>query len=412
MAWQRWLGAGVIGLGSWLLTGCASELPWWAQPPQSLSSDLSRPAQTSLIRSQTPDTPMVTLPKPGETPLVTLPNPNLKEGPPLVTLQKPASAAITVPTTLAPNDPGVVQSSMANRGRLRVHVRAWVNGRPIFDDEVMEVAGPELRRASSPEKQAEIYNFVLEQIVDQELLYQDAVRRLEKVSKHSLAKMREYVDQEFDKSVQKMRAANVSEEDIRRMEPTARRMLERNLISQEYARSQIKPVVDSHLNLSEVGDYYEAHKSEFMRVDKVVWQDIFIPLGQNLPTVEDAKRFGEDLINRCRRPEHFDQLMQYNEGESKLRGGEGLGQRRGEIRPAELEETLFKLGEGQIGPVVAFSTGVHLVRVTKREYAGQMPLDDQVAKVIRKKLESQLADREYRRIVRELRTRAVVRLER
>ena len=56
--------------------------------------------------------------------------------------------------------------------------------------------------------------------------------------------------------------------------------------------------------------------------------------------------------------------------------------------------------------------GVHLIRVTKREYDAQMPLDDKVQKLIRKKLEGELADREYRRIVRELRLRAVVRLER
>ena len=62
----------------------------------------------------------------------------------------------------------------------------------------------------------------------------------------------------------------------------------------------------------------------------------------------------------------------------------------------------------QIGPVIPFSTGVHLIRVTKREYAGQMPLDHKVQTTIRKKLEGELAEREYKRIVRELRARAVI----
>ena len=171
-------------------------------------------------------------------------------------------------------------------------------------------------------------------------------------------------------------------------------------------------MIESVINMSQIREYYDEHKNEFMTVDKIVWQDIFIPTSKNLPTVEDAKRFAEELINKCRAPGDFDQLMVYNEGDSKLRGGEGIGQRRGEIRPAELEEILFKLPEGLPGPVIPYSTGVHLVRVTKRENAGQLPLDDQVQKSIRKKLENQLADREYRRIVRELRTRAVVRVER
>jgi hypothetical protein len=272
------------------------------------------------------------------------------------------------------------------------------------------------------EKMTELLNAVIDQIIDQELMYQDAVKKIEKNGKHMLEKLRDFVDQEFDKSVQKMRDAKVPEDQIREIEPTARRMLERTLISTEYARSRIKPTLDS-IGMRDIREYYETHLNEFMTVDKVVWQDIFIPTSKNLPTIEDAKRFAEGLLKTCRTAEQFNQLMVYNEGDSKLRGGEGLGQRlgrrresgeweHGDIRPLELDEPLSKLGEGQIGPVVPFSTGVHLIRVTKREYKGQLPLNDQVQKQIRKKLESQLADREYRRIVRELRTRAVVRVER
>jgi parvulin-like peptidyl-prolyl isomerase len=104
--------------------------------------------------------------------------------------------------------------------------------------------------------------------------------------------------------------------------------------------------------------------------------------------------------------------MAYNQGDSKLRDGLGLGQKRGEIRPVELEEHLLKLKEGEIGPVIAFATGVHLVCVTKREHEGQMPLNDEVQKIIRKRLEGQLMEREFRHIVRELRQRSIVRVER
>jgi parvulin-like peptidyl-prolyl isomerase len=165
--------------------------------------------------------------------------------------------------------------------------------------------------------------------------------------------------------------------------------------------------------LSEIREYYDEHKNEFQTVDKITWQDIFIPLNANQPTINDLKRFAEEQIGKCRPgTDDFNKLMVYNEGDSKLRNGAGLGQRRGEVRPAELEEHLFALRQGDIGPVIPFTTGVHLLRVTKREYAGQLPLNDETQKQIRKKLENQLFEREYRRIVRELKTRAVVRLER
>jgi len=395
MGWNtRWIG---VGMSAWLLTGCASDMPEWARSDRSLSADLISPGK-AVVRSQVGDSPPVTLKQPF------IPPP-------------PAGFGVKE-TPTQPKDSGILPTSMANRGTVRVRVRAWVNGAPIFDDEVMQIAAPELRRVSGfsesqrAEKITELFNAALDQIIDQEVMYQDAMKKLKKVSPHSIDKMRDYVDQEYDKRVQRLREAKVPEDAIREMEPTDRRMLERSLIATEYARSRIKPVLESIVSLSMISDYYDTHKNEFQTVDKVVWQDIFIPISPNLPTIEAAKRFGEELINGLRSRDDFTKLMVYDQGDSKLRGGEGLGQRRGEIRPQELEAILFDLKEGEIGPVVAFSTGVHLIRVTKREYAKQLVLDDQVSKTIRKKLEEQLANREYRRIVRELRTRTMIVLER
>lgn len=381
----------MVAMGGLVVAGCTG-LPDYAVPRNSLAMDISSPLP-QVARSQMSDVPLPLLQKP----LAPPPEPQ----------PTPASG------------PAVMPASFANRGTVRVSVRAWVNGRPIFTDEVMQMAGPEIRRVigASPESQrdeklAELMNKVVDDLVDQELMYQDAVKKLEKVNPKALDRLKEYVDREVEKSIDRMRKADVPEDQIRQAEPAARRMMERNIISGEYARSRIMPTLQSLVGLTQIREYYESHLDDFKAKDRVVWQDIFIPVSPNLPTVEDAKRFAEDLINKCRRADDFNQLMVYNEGDSKLRGGEGLGQKRGEIRPVELEDVLFQLREGEIGPVIAFSTGVHLVRVTKREYAGQLPLNDETQKIIRKTLEGQLFEREYRRLVRELRQRAVVRLER
>ena len=389
---RAWMG--VMGL---LFAGCVG-LPDYAIPRGSLAADISAPP-APLARSQMQNAPPVTLQKP---------------------LIPPPDPPVVLPTSPPPGT-GALQTSLTNRGTVHVRVRAWVNGRPIFDDEVMQMAGPELARlhpslpdGQRSDKMTDLMNTVIDGLIDQELMYQDAVKKLEKINPKALEKLRDYVDKEFDKSLQRMRDAKVPEEQIHKLEPTAKRMMQRNIISTEYARSRITPAVTSLVGLAQIREYYEAHLSEFRSVDRVVWQDIFIPAGGagNLASIEDAKRFGEELIDKCRKPEDFEALMAYNQGDSKFRGGMGLGQKRGEIRPIELEGPLFQLKEAQIGPVIAFSTGVHLIRVTKREYEGQMPLSDEVQKIIRKKLEGQLMDREYRRIVRELRQRSVVRVER
>src|SRR5262249_16983910 len=93
--------------------------------------------------------------------------------------------------------------------------------------------------------------------------------------------------------------------------------------------------------------------------------------------------------------------------DSKFRNGEGLGTHRGEIKPPELEETLFRLREGDVA-VIPIATGVHVVRVTKRENAGPIPLDAETQKRIQSKIKNQVLEHEHKRIVRELRNRATI----
>ena len=387
----RWFGVGILGVSACLLGGC-TQLPDWAQPRHSLAQVISEPG-IPQPRAQMSDGPKI--------------------GP--IAPLKPIDIAAPMPIETTSQKAEIQQASYTNRGTVRVRVRAWVNGRPIFDNEVMQMAGPELSRlpngltnAERTVKMAEVVNSAIEQLIDSELMFQDAVKKLEKNNPSALDKLKEFVDLEFDKTMEKMRKAGVPEKDIRELEPAARRMMERNLISSEYARSRIKPIIETRIGLVEIREYYETHLSEFVSEDKVVWQDIFLPVSPNNPTLDQLTRFAQDLINRCRTPDDFNKLLIYD---ALGKNGEGLGQRKGEIRPAELEPHLFALAQGQIGPVVPVGTGVHLIRVVKRDYKGQLPLNDEVAKTIRRKLEKDLADREYRRIVRELRARSVWRIE-
>jgi PPIC-type peptidyl-prolyl cis-trans isomerase-like protein len=387
---KSWWVASVIGMSGWL-TGCA-QLPDFAIPTESLARNISQPG-AAQTRGQMGDAP-----KP-----IRISNPQ-----PLDVIQAKG-------TDLSKQTP-IQQASFANRGTVSVQVSAWVNGRPIFEAEVQQQAGPEQMRlppgmsaAEASKRIAEIREAAIEQIIDQELIFQDAIKKLEKAAPQALEKLKEFVDQESDKTMDNMRKKGAPESAVREVEPTLRRMLERNIVSSEYARSRIKGIIETRIGLIEIREYYETHLNEFMSEDRVDWQDVFIPLNQNQRTIEDLKRFAEELLNRCRTPDDFKRLVAYD---SLGKNGEGLGHRRGEIRPAELEEMLFKLPVGVPGPVVAFPTGVHLIQVNKREVKGQIPLNEVVTKTIKKRLERELYEREYRRIVRELRARSVWRIER
>ncbi len=386
----------VLGLAlGFLVTGCFTGGIAKVGPNEFLSGDLTAEATPRLARMQTPDA-----------------------GDPKFRAQ---STPLLPPSGPAPSLPtGTQQTSSTVAKNVRVSVRAWVNGKPIFDEEVMQVIPrqswrdlntlPEPQRS---ERLSDVFRLALDRLIDQEVAYQDAVKKLEKGNAKALEKLKDMAAQEYEKNMKAVRdSGKFTEEQIKDSERIGKRLSERELISSEYMRSRIFPTLVKFIGAEAIEDYYFAHLNEFQRVDSVKWQDVFIAVGPRLPTVAHAMRYAEDLIAQCRTNEDFQRLLLLDEGDSKLRGGEGLGTRRGEIKPAEVEDVLFRLRPGEIGPVIELSTGVHIVRVLQREFAGQIPLDVKTQNLIKGKLRSQLAEREYKRIVRELKDRSTIEIER
>lgn len=406
-----------VAAGGCFSTGCSYLLPG-----ESLVDDLTDPKPPPLTRLQQADSPVVQPPvlqppvlQPPVLQPPVVPAPTLPSSPP------PDNPLPKNPPTAAPRPPApipeVQQTTLKGSRNLRVSVRAWVNGRPLFDGEVMQILQArkgwfDVQRLPEPqrsEQMATAYNEALDTVIEQEVMYQDAVRKLEKNNPRAMEKLRQAAAAEFEKDLKRIRdTGQVSDAELKEFEITMRRHMERSFVSMEYARSRIYPIMSSRIGPEEIREYYDTHKNEFQKVDRVEWQDIFIAVGPKLPTPADARRFAEDLIAQCRTADDFAKLLRFDDGDSKFRNGLGMGTRRGEIRPAEVEDALFRLKEGQIGPVVELSTGAHIIRVLKREYAGPIPLNEATQNQIRGKLRSLLADRMYRSIVRELMARAVI----
>src|SRR5262245_8514728 len=397
----RWLSLGLLSVQAAWLTGCSGARTATLPPErESLVADLAREESPRLARLQQADTPVP---------------PSLR-APSAVSIPEQKSSAPAPSTLPAPPVGGARQASLTVPSSRKVTVRAWVNGKPIFDDEVMQnIPGSLLRELGKlpdgqrSEKLTELFNQTLDQTIEQEVVYQEAVRKLEKANPKTLDKLKTMAEQEFEKMIEKIvKNPQVSTEEVNEFKRLMRRPTERSFISMEYMRSRIFPLLQQAISYPEIKDYYDTHSNEFQRVESVKWQDVFIAVSPKLPTVADARQFADDLIAQCRTGADFAKLSQYDDGDSKFRDGEGQGSRRGEIRPAELEAYLFKMRNGQIGPVVELATGVHIFRLVSRDPGGMLPLNEAVQNQIRSKLRNPLADREYKRIARELRARAVI----
>jgi parvulin-like peptidyl-prolyl isomerase len=380
----RLLGLASLAGPGLVLTGCVAPPSSVALSRDSLATDLTAEANPRLARLQQPEV---------KQPIRPVANPVLVPEPPGMRLGK----------------------------NTRLTVRAYVNGKPIFDEEIMQSIDmrglgslPEPQRS---ERLTEVFNKALDHIVERELLYQDAIKKLEQNNPKALDKLRAAATQEFDKKWSRLREINkMTDEQLREAiraqgvtYEAFKRKEEREFISMEYLRSRIFPLIK--VSNQDIRDYYDQHLNEFQRLDSVKWQDVFIAVGPKHPTLADARRFAETLVARSRAGEDFSKLIQYDDGDSKYRGGEGLGNFPGQIKPPELENYLFSMMEGEIGPVVELSTGVHIFRLLKREYAGQLPFDETIQGQIRSKLRNEIAQREQQRIVREIRNRSIIEID-
>jgi peptidyl-prolyl cis-trans isomerase SurA len=191
-----------------------------------------------------------------------------------------------------------------------------------------------------------------------------------------------------------------------------RRQIERSFMAMEYMRGRIFEKIEQ-IGYNEIKEYYEEHPGEFQVEDRITWQDIFVSANdvRKYPTAQAARQMAEQILARVRRGEDFVKLAkEFDDGLSRYSPtAEGYGQRRGEIKPVEAEPILFRMKDGETAPVLEMATGFHILHLVKREYAGLRPLQDtKTQDDIHKKLTNIVADREFKRIVTDLRKNAQV----
>ena len=308
---------------------------------------------------------------------------------------------------------------------------ATINSEAILEEEVRAATYTALlnvRRLPEPErtqKTNEIINAALTQLVEREVVMQDLHAKFgdkgpaAKQGAKIIEKLKEGAEKEFERQVLKtMRDSGgfKTEQDFKDYFHSqgmslemVRRQWQRSFIAMEYLRNRAITAIDAGTGHLALVEYYEKHPEEFKVDDNVVWQDLFVNAARH-PTREDARAHAEALAERIRKGEDFVTLAkQYDNGDSSLRkDSEGIGYRFNEIRPPEAAAVLFRLHDGEVGPLVELATGFHIVRVVRREIAGQLPFDEKVQKQIKEKLRNEIGQREIKRLVNEMKRNAII----
>jgi parvulin-like peptidyl-prolyl isomerase len=342
----------------------------------------------------------------------------------------PPSSAGVSPSRTAPARNPIQPASLSRsagaepaelEGRVTARVMARVNGHPILVEEVENAAwsvlaeqGSQVPRDQWPAVKARIMAQALDSLIDREVVLQDAAAR---VPPRVMEKVRETARKEIDDKLRRRREQLQikSDEEFRALlakmgqsVEEIRRQEERNFIFTEYMRSRIRPKIEA-IDRDQLLEYYTKHLEEFERPETVTWQHIFIA-AQNFPDRAAARRHAEAIRAQAQavtRDEEFAALAEkYSDGPSKYRKGLGEGTQRGRIN-ADLEPLIFRLQPGQTGPIVETPQGFHIVRLIAHEPAGRVPFEKACLE-IRKKLQGEIADAEFKRIIKELRSQAYI----
>ncbi len=378
MSRQKWVAAAVL---AGAVVGCQSVSPPGQQSPHNEGPPTPRLPSTTVESSKKCE---------DGAPVPRSQSPDVEPA-------KPSSAPITL-LNLSPE---------AGAGQVVTAIRATVNGVPILDTDLRTLAP-----SASPEDQRK----ALEMLIERELVLQDCYERFGKgPGAKFLDRLKDAASKEFDRQViakTKTRLKMKTDDEFKTWLKSQgvtlealRKQWEKQFIYQQYLQFRISPALEKigHVELKE---YYDAHPDEFDTSDSVQWQDIFVATGA-YPSPDAARKAAEQVRDRMRQGEDIAKLLSLDNGDSSYRNGDGLGRKRGEIKPPEAEAVLFKLKEKETA-VVPTGGGYHVVRVVKREFAGKMPFDEKTQGMIRDKLKSEVFAREAKRFVNDLKRKAAI----
>lgn len=296
----------------------------------------------------------------------------------------------------------------------------WEAARQRVQDYINVVDGPGGKQTivKDDAKAKEVYEDELKRIVERELVLEEMEAKLKKAGKAAVMDdIKEFAGKLADRKLRDFKARTKAKTDddfraalaVMGLTPgIIRRQIERQIMADEYVRNSLKERGKT-VSLGDVRRYYDDHPDEYVRPEAVAWQHIFISAAR-FPTPEAAHAHAEKVRAEAAAGADFVALCKaHDHGIASNQNAMGVGLKRGEIQPAELEPVVLATPLNGVGPVVATPTGYHIVKVAAKQEAGRMPFTVQVQDDVRDKLMRKMQEVEYRRIVGELWQRGVVR---
>lgn len=151
---------------------------------------------------------------------------------------------------------------------------------------------------------------------------------------------------------------------------TKNQLLTREVIGQEVAR---------HISITDkdIRDYYEKHKSEFVRDEKVFLSEILISIqGKDATGAAAAEKKAKQVATDAAKGQRFSDLARDNsDAATAKQGGELGGYKKGDLAK-QIEDAVWNLPKGAVTQPIRIPTGFEILKVDDHTKAGLAPLSD------------------------------------
>lgn len=127
----------------------------------------------------------------------------------------------------------------------------------------------------------------------------------------------------------------------------------------------------------EIAKYYNEHKADFNRKEKVFLSEIFISTeGKDAAGIAAAEKKAKDLVARARNGQKFGDLARENsDGQSAQANGDLGGWEKGQLQPV-LEKAVWDQPRGYVTDPVHLPNGLEILKVEEHQKAGQETLEE------------------------------------
>ena len=152
--------------------------------------------------------------------------------------------------------------------------------------------------------------------------------------------------------------------------------LKNGMLTQRVIRDEVSSKIK--IKSEELQAYYEAHKEEFKRDERVFLRTILVStLNKDAAGIDAAEKKAKDLVARARKGERFPELAQANSDDASTApsGGSLDPATKGTLLP-QIENAVWTQPKNYISDPIKIDAGYLIVKVDEHQRAGLAPFEE------------------------------------